>query len=184
MKINSFPNFFFAGYASNFFNTTKVGHERNSVALSTLALCLSGTSIKMTLGSELRTNGTFFRPIYEVTMSITVQDYWWSQMSIGTTNFCWYTAHCLKISQNVSFWICQFWHFPPIFVLLKMTCQVTLFDRKFQVFKNSPKLTIFGIFNELLSTQNVNVARFARNVECDFLRNFQTLWLSKNLSSL
>ena len=27
------------------------------------------------------------------------------------------------------------------------------------------KLTIFGIFNELLSTQNVNVARFARNVE-------------------
>ena len=26
-------------------------------------------------------------------------------------------------------------------------------------------LTIFGIFNELLSTQNVNVARFARNVE-------------------
>ena len=24
--------------------------------------------------------------------------------------------------------------------------------------QNSPKLTIFGIFNELLSTQNVNVA--------------------------
>ena len=27
------------------------------------------------------------------------------------------------------------------------------------------KLTIFGLFNELLSTQNVNVARFAGNVE-------------------
>ena len=27
------------------------------------------------------------------------------------------------------------------------------------------KLTIFGIFNELLCTQNENVARFARNVE-------------------
>ena len=27
----------------------------------------------------------------------------------------------------------------------------------------------FGIFNKLLSTQNVNLARFARNVECDFL---------------
>ena len=56
----------------------------------------------------------------------------------------------------------QFWHFTPFFVLLKMTCLVTLFDRKLQV---SIKLTIFGIFNELLSTQNVNVARFARNLE-------------------
>ena len=46
----------------------------------------------------------------------------------------------LKSTKNVSF---QFWHFPTIL-------------------KNSP---IFGIFNELLSTQNVNVARFARNVE-------------------
>ena len=65
--------------------------------------------------------------------------------------------------------------FPAIFVLLKLTCLVTLFDRKLQVFKISPKLTLFGIFNELLSTQNVNVARFARNVECDFFRDFQTL---------
>ena len=38
-------------------------------------------------------------------------------------------------------------HFPPIFVLLKLTCLVTLFDCKLQVFKNSPKWTIFGIFN-------------------------------------
>ena len=30
------------------------------------------------------------------------------------------------------------------------------------------KLAIFGIFNELLSTQNVNVAHLARNVEWDF----------------
>ena len=36
------------------------------------------------------------------------------------------------------------------------------------------KLSIFGIFNELLSTQNVNVARFARNVEWDFFGDFQT----------
>ena len=27
--------------------------------------------------------------------------------------------------------IFQFWHFSPIFVLLKLTCLVTLFDRKF-----------------------------------------------------
>ena len=31
------------------------------------------------------------------------------------------------------------------------------------VFKNSPNWIIFGIFNQLLSPQNVNVARFARN---------------------
>ena len=57
------------------------------------------------------------------------------------------------------------WHFPPIFIHLKLTCLVTLFDRKLQVFKNSPKWTIFGIFNKLLSTQNVNVARSARKDE-------------------
>ena len=41
----------------------------------------------------------------------------------------------------------RFWHFPLIFVLLKLICLVTLFDRELQVFKNSPKWTIFGIFN-------------------------------------
>ena len=45
-----------------------------------------------------------------------------------------------------------------------------------QDFQKLVKLTIFGIFDELLSTQNVNVARFARNVECDFFCGFQTLW--------
>ena len=74
-------------------------------------------------------------------------------------------------------WVFPIRHFPTIFVQLKMTWQVTLFDRKFQVFKKSPKLTIFGNFNELLSTQNVNVARFARNVEWDFLSYFHTLWV-------
>ena len=57
----------------------------------------------------------------------------------------------------------------PIFhlflVLLKLTCLVTLFDCKLKVFKNSPNCTILGIFDKLLFTQNVNVARFARNVE-------------------
>ena len=47
-------------------------------------------------------------------------------------------------------------------------CLVTLLDRKLQLFKNSPKWTIFGIFN-------VNVACFAHNVECDFFYDFQTL---------
>ena len=79
----------------------------------------------------------------------------------------------------------QFWHFPPIFVLFKVTCLVTLFDHKLQVFKNWPKLTIFDIFNELLSAQNVYLARFARNVKCDFLGDFQASTVySLHLSSL
>ena len=44
-----------------------------------------------------------------------------------------------------------------------------LFDIKLQVFKNSPKLNIFGVSDVLLSTQNVNLARFACNVERPFL---------------
>ena len=38
-------------------------------------------------------------------------------------------------------------------------------QKKSHFSKNSSKLTVFGIFNELLSTQNVNVARFARNLK-------------------
>ena len=58
-----------------------------------------------------------------------------------------YTSQCLKITQKVAFSIFQFWDFPPMFVLLKLTCLVTLFDRKFQIFKKSLKLTVFGIFD-------------------------------------
>ena len=86
----------------------------------------------------------------------------------------WYTL----TSPIMSHLIFLFWHFSPSFVVLKLTCLVTLFDRKLQVLKNSPNWTIFGIFNELLSTRNVNVARFARNVEWDFLGDFQTLCTS------
>ena len=71
-------------------------------------------------------------------------------------------------------WIFQFLHFPSIFVLLKLACLVPLVDGKIQVFKNSPKLAIFGIFDELLYTQNANVVRFARNVQWDFFCDFQT----------
>ena len=56
----------------------------------------------------------------------------------------------LTLFENYSkcrIWILAFWHFPPIFVQLKLTCLVTLFDRKLQVFKNSPKWTIFAILN-------------------------------------
>ena len=53
-------------------------------------------------------------------------------------------AHCLKITQNVAFDFFKFWRFPPIFVLLKLTCLVTLFDHKFKGFKNSPKWSILA----------------------------------------
>ena len=47
---------------------------------------------------------------------------------------------------HLSFSILSFsTNFCPI--KIKLTCLVTLFDRKFQVFKNSPKWTIFVIFN-------------------------------------
>ena len=45
------------------------------------------------------------------------------------------------------------------------TCRAALFGCKLEIYKRSAKLAIYGIYNELLSTQNVNVARFARNVE-------------------
>ena len=43
---------------------------------------------------------------------------------------------CLYMAVSTNFWF-----------FLKVACLVTLFDRKLQVSKNSPKLTILGIFN-------------------------------------
>ena len=51
-------------------------------------------------------------------------------------------AQCLKITQNVAF---EFLNF-GIFHQLNLTCLVTLFDRKLQVFKNSPKMDYFWHF--------------------------------------
>ena len=44
-------------------------------------------------------------------------------------------------------------------------CPITILTGSNLLYKNSSKWTIFGIFNELLITLNVDVARFARNVE-------------------
>ena len=70
----------------------------------------------------------------------------------------------------MTFWVrkCQLRHF------YKITCLVTLFNHKIQVFKNSLKWTIFGIFNELLYTQIANLARSAHHDEWDFYCDFQT----------
>ena len=56
-------------------------------------------------------------------------------------------AHCLKITQNVAFEFLNFGIFHQFLSYKKLTCLVTLFDRKLQVFKNSPKWTIFGLFD-------------------------------------
>ena len=66
------------------------------------------------------------------------------------------------------------------FVFIKLTCLVTLFERKFQVLKNSPNWPFFFISNELLSTQYLNVACFARNFEWDFFGDFQTPFWRRN----
>ena len=52
-----------------------------------------------------------------------------------------------------------------------MTCLVTLFDLKLKLLKNSPNWPFLAFL------VNVNVARFARNVEWDFFYDFQTLCL-------
>ena len=70
--------------------------------------------------------------------------------------------HIVWKSLKCRTWIFQFWQFSPIFVLLKLTCLVKLYA-----------VNISGIFDEFLSTQNVNVARFARNVEWDFSAIFK-----------
>ena len=70
---------------------------------------------------------------------------------------------------SFDFW--HFWHFPPIFIiLLKVTCMVT---SSFQKSRQSEPFLAF--LRNFCQTQNVNVARFARNLECDILDDFQTL---------
>ena len=45
-----------------------------------------------------------------------------------------------------------------LFYFKKLTCLVTLFDRKLQVFNNLPKWSIFGILKLTFVHRNVNVA--------------------------
>ena len=74
-------------------------------------------------------------------------------------------TQCLKNTQNVAF---------TNFCSIKVNLSCSIVWLQVSGFQNSPKLITFGIFNQLLSTQNVNVARFARNVKWDFFCDFQT----------
>ena len=49
--------------------------------------------------------------------------------SILSVPLCTTISQCMKMIQNVAFW-----HFPPIFVLSKLPCLVTLFDSNIQGF--------------------------------------------------
>ena len=97
-------------------------------------------------------NASFFSPLVknrrrECNMK-TVQMFLYSSHSlIQWLAYIWAKLILFKNYSKCRIWILEFWHFPPIFVLLKLTCLVSLFDSKLQVFKNSPKWTIFGIFN-------------------------------------
>ena len=70
---------------------------------------------------------------------------------------------------------CSILGFSISFCLIKSDLTGNTVGLQISSFQKFAKLAIFGIFNELLSTQNVNVARFARNVKCDFFCDFQTL---------
>ena len=67
-------------------------------------------------------------------------------------------------------WIFEFCHFPTIFLPIEIDkhCLAIRFSKTRQI-------DYFWLFNELLTTLNVNVARFARNAEWDILGDFQTL---------
>ena len=90
-----------------------------------------------------------------------------------------YANRCFTLVENYSkcrIWNFYFRHFPPIFLQLKLTGLVTLFDRKLLVFRNSPKWTIFGFFKWIFVFLNCNVAQFVRNFEWDLF-----LWFSNTV---
>ena len=144
-KSNKMSHFLILAYSSNFFCPISSNMSGNTF------WCLVFVNFGI-FEQFLTCLVTLFDRKFQFKKKLVKIDYFW--------HFWWTFVY-----SKCRIWVYQTWHFSSIFVLLKLTCLVTLFDCKIQVFKNSPKLTIFGIFNELLSTQNVNVARFARNVE-------------------
>ena len=85
------------------------------------------------------------------------------------SSFCRYLtlSHCLKITQNVAFEFLILAFSTNICPIKSDLSGKTVWPQA----SGSQKLANldhFGIFNYFLSTQNVNVARLARNVEWDF----------------
>ena len=67
-------------------------------------------------------------------------------MLLSTFNYVAGFATSLRITQNVAFEFFNFGIFHQFFVQLKLTCLVTLFDRKLQVFKKLAKMDHFWHF--------------------------------------
>ena len=59
-------------------------------------------------------------------------------------------------------------------------CNFVIFHQKWPVCKHCLPASFGFSKTRQLSTQNINLARFTRNVECDFLGNFQALCLWLN----
>ena len=92
------------------------------------------------------------------------------------SNFKWSIVTVFENHPKCRIRIFQFWYFSPIFCLFKSDLSGNTVWLQASGFQKLAKVTILGTFNELLFTQNVNVARSARNVECDFFCDFQALW--------
>ena len=62
-----------------------------------------------------------------------------------------------------------------MFVLLKLTCLVTIFNCKLRVFKNSLKIDCFGLFSQLLKLSWDGVVYFSPNLQSSKIKmdNFE-----------
>ena len=89
-----------------------------------------------------------------------------------------YRYYSVKSNPNVSFDFFQFWQFHQ-FLFYQNGPVWYLFDRKLQ-FQKLAKLTILASQNVILAI----LARFARNVEWDILRSFQTLWIRREAEEI
>ena len=73
--------------------------------------------------------------------------------------FCESRIHIVWKLPKCCIWIFELWHFRGIFVQLKLTCLVTMFDSKIQAFKKIAKMFHFWHFYSFLSTQNIRFMR-------------------------
>ena len=97
------------------------------------------------------------------------RDYFSFYLKNGTNQVC--TRTLFENQQKCGIWFLNLGIFHQ-FCLIKVGNTIW---PKASGFQKLAKLTIFGIFNEVLPTVKVNGARFARNVEWDFFCDFRTL---------
>ena len=122
-------------FEDSFLGSSKASYKKLRIKSSTFAKSLANLTF---LKSFWRFFFTFQLNRFEFLNTILLMSGFWGSnpdnlpaylhsIWIEHSNTWMKSPHCLKITKNVSF---DFWHFPPIFVLLKLTCLVTLDDRK------------------------------------------------------